>query len=139
MRLMQQLRNLFKLNATSSPTNVRQPIPQVTPDDVQRVVRRDFSPEEYPAVMAILGEYGTERWHRELARVQLAALKMANGSVQNLRACIASAKRDYRDALAAAEYPHYSSTGLRVRELTAKQQRRIIDGDWQQYKEWLRK
>jgi hypothetical protein len=84
----------------------------------------------------MLREYGTEEWHREPTRVQLAALKVANGNVQRLRACIDSAKRD---ALAAAEYPAYCKIGFRVRELPAEERRRIIDGDWQQYDEWLKK
>jgi hypothetical protein len=62
----------------------RQPIPQVTTDDVERVVRRDFSADEHDTVMATLGEYGTEKWHRAAARVQLAALKVANGNAQKL-------------------------------------------------------
>jgi hypothetical protein len=87
----------------------------------------------------MLSEYGTEKWHREPIRVQLAALKVANGSVQKLRACIESAKRDYRDALAAAEYPAYFKIGFRVRELPAEERSRIIDSDWRQYEEWLKR
>jgi hypothetical protein len=78
-------------------------------------VCRDFPAEEFTSVMAIVSEYGTEKWHRERTRVQL--LKVADGSVPRLRACIDSAKRDYRDALAAAEYPAYCRLGFRVREL----------------------
>jgi hypothetical protein len=89
--------------------------------------------------MGVLGEYGVEKWHREPTRVQLAALKLADGSLQRLRANIESAKRDYRDALAAAEYPAYCKVGFRVRELPAEEQRRIIDSDWRQYEGWLRK
>lgn len=82
-----------------------QPTPQVAQDDVERVARRDFSAEDYATVMAILNEYGTEKWHYERCRVQRAALKNANRSVQRLRAGV-----DYRDALAAAEYPAYCKT-----------------------------
>lgn len=117
----------------------RQPVPQVSGGDVKRVARRDFSADEYGPVMATPCEYGTEKWHREPARVQLAALKVANGSVRKLRACIESAKRDYRDALAAAEYPAYCKIGFRVRELPAEEQGRIIDSDWRQYEEWLKR
>ena len=141
MPLMQQLRRLLRMDAAqgASSQGISQPIPQVTPDDVERVVCRDFTADEYAAVTAMLGEYGTEKWHREPTRVQLAALKVANGSVQKLRACIDSAKRDYRDALAAAEYPAYCKIGFRVRELPEKERRRIIDEDWRQYEEWLKK
>jgi hypothetical protein len=117
----------------------RQPIPQVTAEDVERVARRDFSADEYGTVMAALSEYGTEKWQREAARVQLAALKVANGSVQQLRACIELAKRDYRDVLAAAEYPAYYKIGFQVRKLPAEEQSRIIHSDWRQYEEWLKR
>jgi hypothetical protein len=138
---MQQLRRLLRIDAAqrASSKGISQPIPEVTRDDVERVVCRDFTADEYPAVTAMLGEYGTERWHREPTRVQLAVLKVANGSVQKLRACIDSAKRDYRDALAAAEYPGSCKVGFRIRELPEKERRRIIDEDWRQYEEWLKK
>ena len=138
---MQQLRRLLRVDAAqgASSKGISQPIPQVTPDDVERVVCRDFTAYEYAAVTAMLGEYGTERWHREPTRVQLAALKVANGSLDKLRACIDSAKRDYRDALAAAEYPAYFKIGFPIRELPKKERRRIIDEDWRQYEDWLKK
>jgi hypothetical protein len=79
--------------------------------------------------------------HREPSRVQLAALKVASGSVPRLGACIESAKRDYRDAVAAAEYPAYFKTGFRVRDLPAEQQRRItltaIGVTWSSMSDWI--
>lgn len=118
---------------------MHQPIPQVTPDDVERVVGRDFSDGDYETVMTILSDYGTENWHRERTRVQLAALKMAEGSVQKLRACVEAAKCDYRDILAGAEFPAYFKAGFLIRELPAEERSRIIDSDWRQYEEWLKK
>jgi len=134
MRLLQKLGRLFTPSQPAS-----QPIPQVTPDDVERIVRRDFTADEYSTVTAMLNEYGTEKWHRESARARLAALKLANGSVRTLRVSIDSTKRDYRDALAAAEYPSYFNVGSRVRELPIKERNRIIDEDWRQYEKWLQK
>ena len=140
MQFLQRLTRLLRRDAPQrAPQAVSQPIPQVTPDDVERVVCRDFTADEYTAVTGMLNEYGTEKWHREPTRVRLAVLKVANGSVQKLRACIDSAKRDYRDALAAAEFPAYFMIGFRVRELPEKERRRIIDDDWRQYEEWLRR
>lgn len=139
MPLMQQLRRFLLRDAAVGASSQRssQPIPQVTQGDVEGVVCRDFTAGDYPAVTATLGKYGTAKWHREPTRVQLAALKVANGSLPNLRACIDSAMRDYRGALAAAEYPAYSKIGFRIRELPEKERRRIIDEDWRQYQEWL--
>ena len=117
-----------------------QPVPDVTSDDVERVVRRDFPEERVAVVMAMLNEYGAESWHHEHPRVRLAALKLANGDVEALRARVDAAKTDYRDVLSWAEYPGYSTnvSDARIRP-TAQAQRRIIDDDWAQYEMWLRK
>jgi hypothetical protein len=114
-----------------------QPVPVVSPDDVDRVVRRDFRVEEFTVVMELLNEYGIEKWERERSRVQLATLKMADGSLEALRRHVVAAKQDYRDVFAAAEYPEYSTKGFRIRELPKEEQRRIVDADWKQYKSWL--
>jgi hypothetical protein len=117
----------------------KQPVPVVSPNDVERIVRWDFREEQFATVMVLLNEYGVEKWHRERSRVQLAILKMARGSLETLRSYVDVAKQDYRDVLAAAEYPDYSKKGFRVRELLGEEQRRIIDADWMQYETWLRK
>jgi len=140
MQFLQRLTRLLRRDAPQrAPEAISQPIPQVTPDDVERVVCRDFTADEYATVTAMLNEYGPEKWHRESARVRLAALKLANGSVRRLQVSIDSAKRDYRDALAAAEYPAYFNIGSRVQELSIKERSRVIDEDWRQYEEWLKK
>lgn len=120
---------------------ITQPIPQVTADDVERVVRRDFPADDYATVIKILNDYGTENWHRERIRVQLAALKLANANVEKLRACIEAAKRDYRDALVAAEYPAYHGIAWtrEFRDTSNEEKARIIESDWRQYEEWLKK
>ena len=107
-------------------------------DDVMMVARRDFGEEQFGGVMAVLSEYGVEKWEREKARVQLAALKLANGDREAIKKHIAVAKQDYRHVLAAAEYPEYFRYGMfRVRELPAKVQQLIIDSDWNRYQTWL--
>ncbi len=101
-----------------------QPTPTVTSADVERVVRRDFLPDRVPAVLAILNEYGTERWHHEPYRVRLAALKIAAGSLEELRVQIKIAKTDYRDVLASAEYPpQYTAIDERMFHLS-------LPGNW---------
>lgn len=137
MQLLRRLAPGRKTRVEPQPTR-RQPVPNVTDDDVERVVWREFSTGQFAAVMAILHEYGTEQ-QREAARVRLAALKLAKGNPEKLRANIQSAKRDYRDVLAYAEYPEYSKKGFGVRQLPVEEQRRIIDSDWRQYEEWLTK
>jgi hypothetical protein len=117
---------------------VRQPIPDVSATDVERIVRRKFLKDEFDSATAELGQYADGPWPRECPRVQLAALKLAQGDLQSLRRHIANAERDYRDVLAAAEYPRYMSAGMfRVRKLSRKEQQRIVDSDWDQDQRWL--
>ena len=118
---------------------VHQPVPDVSATDIERIVRRDFPKDEFDSTLAALGQYGGSL-PRECPRVQLAALKLAQGDLQSLRRHIANAERDYRDVLAAAEYPRYMSAGMfRVRELSRKEQQAIVDSDWDQYQRWLAK
>lgn len=116
-----------------------QPTPTVTEDDVKRVVRRDFPSGQFFQVMDMLDEYGADASHREPIRVRLAVLKLANGELDRLRNALDLAKRNYRDALVAAEYPEYQSRGFRANRLSSKEKKQIFDTDWGQYDNWLRK
>jgi hypothetical protein len=115
----------------------RQPIPDIKPEDIERIVRRDFPESQFDAVTAMLSVYGVEQWHRERHRVQAATLKLANGNLEALRKHIEIAKRDYRDVLVVAEYPEYWKGRSANLEISHKERSRIIDRDWQQYQAWL--
>ena len=117
----------------------KQPVPVVTFNDVERIVHREFSDEQFASVITLLKECGTAVPYRESSLVQLAVLKLANGSLEKLRAQIEIATGDYRDVLAPAEYPAYCKVGFRIRELPVDERLQIIDSDWRQYEEWLRK
>lgn len=114
-----------------------QPTPTVSRSDVERIVRRDFPPDRFDEVIAILDEYGTQDWQRERDRVQLAVLKLAAKSLESLRRHIEWAKADYRDVLGPAEYPGYGKKQFRIDKLPEPERQRIIDVDWKQYQDWL--
>ena len=116
---------------------MEQPTPQISSADVERVVVRDFPANRVTEVFAIINEYGQENWHRELHRVRLAALKLAAGSIERLRAAIDTANCDYRDVLASAEYPSYCDQIPPTGDVPADEERRVIESDWRQYQEWL--
>lgn len=86
--------------------------------------------------MKVLNEYGRVRYERRETRVRIAALKLAQGDSESLLRQIAAAKQDYRDVLAAAEYPEYMKVST-VGELSRKEQQRIVNSDWNQYQRWL--
>ena len=85
----------------------------------------------------MLGEYGTESWQRETDRVRLAVLKLAAGNMEKLRQGMETAKKDYRDVLAYAEYPGYMSRVPGPGARPPDEVRRIVDADWKQYQDWL--
>ena len=114
-----------------------QPTPTVTSADVERIVRRDFPADRVPEVLAMLDEYGRETWQGEPHRVRVAALKLAAGSIERLRYEIEGAKRDYRDVLAAAEYPGYFRRVPGPGQVPADEEQRIIYADWKQYEDWF--
>ena len=118
---------------------MNQPIPDVTENDVIRIVQRDFPTEQFETVMSILNEYGAEEWQRSVNRVRLAVLKLAREDLQALRREIDVAKSDYRDVLAYAEYPEYMQKFSPSAEIAQAERERIIRADWSQYQAWLNK
>lgn len=116
---------------------MNQPIPDVTENDVIRIIQREFPTEQFKKAMSVLSEYGTEDWQRGVNRVRLAVLKLAGGDLQALRREIDIAKSDYRDVLASAEYPVYMKKVPPSGKLDEDELERIIRADWEQYISWL--
>jgi hypothetical protein len=112
-----------------------QPIPKVSRADVERVVRRDFADGDAGQALSILDEYGLDS---EPCRVQLAALKLAAGSISALKREIQTAKCDFRDVLCGAEYPRYSRE-IAFSDAPESVKRAVIEDDWKQYEAWLKR
>lgn len=110
-----------------------QPVPSVTEADVQRVVRRDFPPEQVAEALAVLAQYRDG----ENARVRLAVLKLAGGDLAALRREVAVACTDYRDVLAPAEYDRYLTAVPGPETLPEAEEAAVIEADWREYQEWL--
>lgn len=130
----------FRTDSTDSQNDSSestQSIAEVTPKDVERIIGRDFPVDQYSVVMKILGDYGTEKWHRFRTDVQLAALKLADGNLDRLRSLMASARRDFRDVLYPSNFPSLKKAQANFLGLSPEEQSRIRDNDRQQYEEWL--
>jgi hypothetical protein len=116
-------------------------VPKVTYADVERVVRRDYPDEVVDRVMSLLDQYGHEKWHLEEPRVLLACLKLANGDLRELQRQISVASSDFRDVLAAAEYPGVCAIGFvgmkKLKETNPSRLDELQQRDWDQYREWL--
>ena len=108
---------------------MNQPIPSVSRQDVERVLRRDFDPASFDKLLRLLDDYGPE------PRVHLAILKLAEGTEEGVIQWLEEARIDFRDVLTPAEFPEYPVLSLsRVSESKLEG---IIASDWKQYSDWL--
>src|SRR3954454_22400114 len=97
-----------------------------------------FPGEDPPSILSILDQYGVLPYERERRRVQLAILKLSEGSLDRLRQSVADAKRDYRDVLSWAEYPNETRTSISdIQKMRPETVKRIRAADRAQYLEWL--
>jgi hypothetical protein len=114
-----------------------QRIPSVGSADVERVVRREFPRQLQASALEVLGEFVSESG--EPHRVQLAALKLSSGDLGKLRDWIEHANLDFRDVLAAAEYPLAMTRTASMDSLSTGEREAIYDADWRQYETWLQR
>ena len=83
------------------------PVPDlpVSREAVLVAVQEAFPEGSRRQALALLDSYGVEAHERERERVQLALLRLCNGSEAQLRVYLHVAKRDNRDVLFWAECP----------------------------------
>ena len=97
--------------------------------------------EDRETVRRALAQYGVESCERAPDRVRLAILKTSEGNIDRLIKLVRGAKRDYRDALMAAEYPEEARSSRALHpNLSKDEQRRLAqirERDRRQYLEWL--
>jgi hypothetical protein len=106
------------------------PIPSVSDADVERVIQRDFAPENFSRITALLSEITGSA----SARTKLAILKLVRGPPESLQTFVEQAKCDFRDVLIAAEYSHQSEFAKWDSE---EAKIRAVDQDWTEYQAWL--
>jgi hypothetical protein len=112
-------------------------------EDVTRKIESTWpDADQRTRVWRALERYGSESSDAGRARVQLAILKLADGSLDRLDEWVEVARRDYRDVLASAEYPQESQAVWALHPtLSASEQARLAEireRDRQQYLSWLK-
>ena len=85
--------------------------------------------------LAVLDGYGTQPWHRERERVQLAVLMQCGGDLTRLRQLAGLAGSDYRDVLVGAERPDEFTASS---ETSSEGMAAIKKRDRARYEAWLR-
>jgi hypothetical protein len=102
--------------------------------NLQQIIHQDYPESQHVVVADILGCYGKKDYERDHDRVRLAALKIADGDVHSLKQAINSARGDYRDVIAWAEYPNEMDRMIGRNKLT---RREATEADQKQMQEWL--
>lgn len=109
-----------------------QPVPNIEPDDVTRLLAREFGAEA-DAARSVLGALsGTHPG--AVARVSAAAIKLSGGDLEQLRSAVAMGLADWRDVLSAAEYPRYMQLGD---DPSPAGRAAAIEADGASYRAWL--
>jgi hypothetical protein len=78
----------------------------VTAQHVTDRVKKDFRPEDVDEALAILDQYGKDKWEDSQEFMRLAVLRLANGDKRKLPGLIQTAKYDYRDILGEIHYQY---------------------------------
>jgi hypothetical protein len=112
-----------------------QPTPEVSDEDVERIVRRDYPADEVARILTFAAQLDV----RERPRVVLACLKLAAGNVEKLIGHFNEASGYYREILGEAEYPLAIRRWFHIERLSAEERQRIYDADWAQYQAWFRR
>lgn len=108
-------------------------VPDVNPEDVERILERDFPAEAWDELRRMIEQVQV----REKDRVVLACMKSAAGDVQKLKGNLGAADGYYREILGEAEYPHYTKKWFRIDKLSDAEKAKIIEKDKTQYLSWL--
>lgn len=118
---------------------------RATREVVRRKVRQHW-PDRVDHVMTMLESCvdlidESERWEELRARVQLAVIKLSEGSIKELEVCIDKARWDYRDVLAHAECPEEMKSGSAAGKDLSSDERNELRSmralDRRQYEDWL--
>ena len=110
--------------------------PNISTQEIERIIQREFSFEDFERVSSILAKYGGNSDERGRNRVHAAAMKLADGDVEQLSHVIEAANADYRDVLAWAEYPSQMKLGF---DTEKDAMRDALNSDKDQYQAWLSK
>jgi hypothetical protein len=107
--------------------------PDVTSDDVRRIVSRDFPAESRAAIFDLIDAVTV----REKDRVVLACLKVSDGDLSRLTGNLENAPGYWREIISEAEYPGASKQWSKLADAPVEKQEQVYAADWSQYVEWL--
>jgi hypothetical protein len=113
---------------------MQQFVPNVSEEDVDRILKRDFPAEQKELLQIIQQIQVTER-----SRVVLACMKNANKDIKKLKYNLQEASGYYREHIGEAESPNYIKKVFQIEKLSEDERNKIIEKDKEQYLIWLNK
>lgn len=114
---------------------MKQKIPNISDNDIKRIIKRDFPQTQSFEVENILNRYKSESQVGK-NRVSASILKLANGNIELVKKYTNQANSDYRDVIALSEYPNFSKH-IFESELSSKKKKQLIHDDWMQFETFL--
>jgi hypothetical protein len=108
-------------------------VPDVSGNDIIRVIKRDFPSETHAEIFKIIQGLDVQ----EKSRVVLACIKNSKGGIEKLKRQLMDASGYYREIIGEAENPHYMRKCFHTDKLPPAEVAGIIEKDKKQYLEWL--
>ncbi len=112
-------------------------IPQVSSDDVERIIRRNFPAADYDSIWNSLRQYRDENSNDPPYRVYVAILKLSAGDPSRVPHFVTIARSDYRDVLLSAENPGFTADFVNAMKMNADDARALKRNDKRQYETWF--
>ena len=105
-------------------------------DTVKKAVDRVWEGDHRQAALTVLDRVSDYGGAAHRSRIQVAAIKLSGGDLDRLDDWVQAANADFRDVLAAAEYPGQFEAGFLP--LSDPRQVKLGEADLIQYKLWLK-
>lgn len=112
-----------------------QPHPNVSDEDLKRILRRDYPVESHEEISRLINELQLA----DKPRVVLACLKVGGKDPKRLQKELRDAPGYWREIISVAEYPLASKRWTRLQNEPAEARQKIYDADWKRYCDWLNK
>ena len=112
---------------------MNQSTPDVSFQDVELVVARDFPAAEHKEIHSLIRQVDV----REKPRVILACLKNSGGDIARVKNELSNAAGYWREIILKSENPNYQKKMFRIDKLSEVEKQRLYEEDWSQYQQWL--
>jgi len=112
-----------------------EPVAKISDKTLERLLRREFGDHASEAKEKFLHVKSNSPGGKN--RISAAILKLSNGDLDKINYYIDLCNQDFRDVVAPAEYPRYSTVAFN--ETPRWKKRQYYFADWKDYSNWLRK